>query len=1270
MACEHVDVTKQWSTSISKLGLSPLPGWAHVDVPKQWRIPNTGLGSSLLRGREIRLLKLLPGEIGSPIRCEVKVVALDGSQVYTALSYAWGNPPAECTIIINGHEVKIRKNLLRFLQQARSLPEPLFDYIWIDALCVNQTNDGERTHQVALMGDIYATAERVIAWLGPAHDSSDQAIEDIQTASPKWTTRKSFPKKWVSPASTGIRSICVRRYWKRLWIFQELLLARQAVLMCGSRRIPLQCFRDFVLKISSCYVSDHAAELFELQCVRDSPAVKIMQYIAQRRAVSSIFDLMIVTRDLRCSDVRDRVFAVLSVDAGPTRTVLPDYKKSIPHLVNSVLRDHHAFQAPTGLDKITERCRELSKIMRIDMQDIFSAAKDDLKWSESMPFPDTALADSSTITMKAPRTELMADDEPVTKKSTMQSDHRQDYEHAQADPYGGTLHGVPVTFIWAARWQHTAVVDLLLCKEIVKARPCMIAAIKADHYAVVAVLLQSRSAGLRETINRPLANSANALQIAVAYDRLKIVDLLIRAGADVNARGIDFPHATRARAPFAGSFALKIATIIRSHELVAHLLAKGARVNAICTAYTKPGARTALGAALLTRDMKNIWLLRNAGANIIYESLGVTRSSFDLDKLVHSVVKAGAEDLAEVVLDLCAHSGRLHTHWHSARAPHDCLLELAVRSRRIGMIHILLKHGISVNHADGAICNALLVAVRFRNYDMAKLLLEHAAAVSKPLSFESGSPLYAAIATKSVETTKLLLEYGAEVNKPPPAESETPLCAAIATKSIEVTKLLLFHGAEVNKSPFPESQLPLCAAIMIRSMEMTKLLLEHGAQVNKPPFCESESPLCAAVATNSIEMTQLLLSRGANLDLAPRYYRSPCALQIAIGNESEALIRLLIDHGADLTTTWQNADGEDCTPVCEAIFTAQPGIVKLLLEGGVQATSAMLLAAIRAKSRILVEMLIEYGVDLTTSLENADGEECGPVYQAVVTAQPSIVKLLLESGGQATSTILLAAIRKKSETLVRLLIEYGADPTATWKNAGGEDCGPVYEAVATAQSSIVQLLLERGAAATSAMLLAATPARTRWCEDSSPARVAIIELLLERLTKSDVRDLGRPLTTLEKAVEIGHPDIVKTMLRSQPEIELIELTMHSVDLPGEQSRMDKTAEGMAHGLCVILLLLEHCIPSGKSSYPRIADLRQELLLSSICEMQSRLQPRVWIHSKVMAVAKRGWAHADGESRQIVLRLTLNRQVTIQSRMEAFLPVRSRKRSLTDETRHE
>jgi hypothetical protein len=95
---------------------------------------------------------------------------------YHALSYEWGSPDNGGNYIaIDGVSVWVRQNLHDALKQLSADEDELC--IWVDALCINQENLEEKSRQVSMMGDIFHKAERVIAWLGPARDNSDVAMD-------------------------------------------------------------------------------------------------------------------------------------------------------------------------------------------------------------------------------------------------------------------------------------------------------------------------------------------------------------------------------------------------------------------------------------------------------------------------------------------------------------------------------------------------------------------------------------------------------------------------------------------------------------------------------------------------------------------------------------------------------------------------------------------------------------------------------------------------------------------------------------------------------------------------------------------------------------------------------------------------------------------------------------------------------------------------------------------------------------------------------------
>ena len=106
------------------------------------------------KSREIRLIELLDGPESEPLSCKFHRCHLEAPLEYTALSYTWGNTMSpKHEILIDDIPVCIRQNLWDFLQEARRSYR--LEFLWIDAICINQSNTDERNHQVGLMGDIY-----------------------------------------------------------------------------------------------------------------------------------------------------------------------------------------------------------------------------------------------------------------------------------------------------------------------------------------------------------------------------------------------------------------------------------------------------------------------------------------------------------------------------------------------------------------------------------------------------------------------------------------------------------------------------------------------------------------------------------------------------------------------------------------------------------------------------------------------------------------------------------------------------------------------------------------------------------------------------------------------------------------------------------------------------------------------------------------------------------------------------------------------------------
>jgi hypothetical protein len=185
----------------------------------------------------IRLLTLYAGTRGSPIKCELRQRPFSWNLNYVALSYMWGQDLARHPIEVNGCEFHVRQNLLLALDHLRY--ESNDRTLWIDAICINQDSIHERNHQVTLMKYIYKKAKRVVVWLGSSDQSSSSTMEYLNSL---WKYENKTEGEILSFFRAGIlngevlsnlHSFCNRRYWSRLWIIQEVILATDIRIRCG-----------------------------------------------------------------------------------------------------------------------------------------------------------------------------------------------------------------------------------------------------------------------------------------------------------------------------------------------------------------------------------------------------------------------------------------------------------------------------------------------------------------------------------------------------------------------------------------------------------------------------------------------------------------------------------------------------------------------------------------------------------------------------------------------------------------------------------------------------------------------------------------------------------------------------------------------------------------------------------------------------------------------------------------------------------------------------
>ncbi|KAH7412199.1 heterokaryon incompatibility protein-domain-containing protein [Phaeosphaeria sp. MPI-PUGE-AT-0046c] len=265
--------------------------------------------------QSMRLVRIHPDlSSGGQIQCDIKQTTVDTT--YMCLSYVWGDQDHGEFILIDGKSHWVGHNLLCFLKYARRKSH-LLNWLWIDALCINQSNLAERTHQVQYMGHIYSGAEQIISWLGPNKD-----IASFLTSLSRWEE--------VPDSSKTLRAFCACEYWNRAWITQEVALARRLTLMARKVEVPVDEELNSYFVAAFGHIADIEGSILTVQDLFDL-------LLAPVKSPVPMLTLLRLFQHKRCAIPRDRIFSLLALcPEGPRITV--DYEATDEELSVRILK--------------------------------------------------------------------------------------------------------------------------------------------------------------------------------------------------------------------------------------------------------------------------------------------------------------------------------------------------------------------------------------------------------------------------------------------------------------------------------------------------------------------------------------------------------------------------------------------------------------------------------------------------------------------------------------------------------------------------------------------------------------------------------------------------------------------------------------------------------------------------------------------------------------------------------------------------------------------
>nr|POF02208.1 heterokaryon incompatibility protein 6, or allele [Quercus suber] len=125
---------------------------------------------------------------------------------YETISYVWGDPSRTDRLRVDGRSVAVPASAVAALRRVRL--DDMRRVVWLDAVCINQSDERERVQQVSMMGDVYRLGVGNLIYLGEADitsalDSIDTILDEAETEPDSFKRMRNDAGAWQY-ASTGI----------------------------------------------------------------------------------------------------------------------------------------------------------------------------------------------------------------------------------------------------------------------------------------------------------------------------------------------------------------------------------------------------------------------------------------------------------------------------------------------------------------------------------------------------------------------------------------------------------------------------------------------------------------------------------------------------------------------------------------------------------------------------------------------------------------------------------------------------------------------------------------------------------------------------------------------------------------------------------------------------------------------------------------------------------------------------------------------------------
>ncbi|KAF6806158.1 hypothetical protein CSOJ01_09014 [Colletotrichum sojae] len=290
-----------------------------VAVYRYFRIVPAFRHQPLKKGHtSIRVLRLRAQlhDAGYPMQCDLIHASLESPPRYRTVSHRWGLPGEEPrTIMVNGAPFPVSQSIYELLENLRSSRRS--HLLWIDSVCIDQTNAREKSRQVGMMRRIYEEAESTIAWLGNAPGAAKAMTLVKKLFVDEAIDAEGFALLTRDPDSgwAELRTLLSNDWFNRIWIVQEIAVSRETDVLYGGSSLQWQALAMALARLHSFALasSDELAGIMDSQQLMNALVMENARLQVDDVDRLALKDVLKLGSRFRATLPVDKVFGLLGV---------------------------------------------------------------------------------------------------------------------------------------------------------------------------------------------------------------------------------------------------------------------------------------------------------------------------------------------------------------------------------------------------------------------------------------------------------------------------------------------------------------------------------------------------------------------------------------------------------------------------------------------------------------------------------------------------------------------------------------------------------------------------------------------------------------------------------------------------------------------------------------------------------------------------------------------------------------------------------------------